>query len=268
MRGVATQTPQSCYSPRSRLPRMTTKILRRRGYDVLLPDNLPFSSNFRVNPSGFPRISLRCNGIGDSGGNECKSMLDAFFLGKALGEVINDRIQSTVGELFSVIGGLQADFLKQAQEFQEDVQERAGRSREEAMRKAKDGIELVSKSIEGGISAAEDVASSATTAVSSAVGDVIATASSSVDGVTATGSTAVSSAMDNVTATASSIVGDMTVTTSSAIDDVTATASSAIDAAQAVAKRSAYGFPKIIPKPGNEDPSLERTKRGLGYTCH
>lgn len=254
MRGVATQTPQSCYSPRSRLPRMTTKILRRRGYDVLLPDNLPFSSNFRVNPSGFPRISLRCNGIGDSGGNECKSMLDAFFLGKVLGEVINDRIQSTVGELFSVIGGLQADFLKQAQEFQEEVQERAARSREEAMRKAKDGIELVSKSIEGGISAAEDVASSATTAVSSAVGDVIATASSSVDGVTATGSTAVSSAMDNVTATASSIVGDMTVSTSSAIDDVTATASSAIDAAQAVAKRSAYGFPKIIPKPGNEDP--------------
>lgn len=53
-----------------------------------------------------------------AGGNEYKAMLDAFFLGKALGEVINDRIQSTVGELFSVIGGLQADFLKQAQEFQ------------------------------------------------------------------------------------------------------------------------------------------------------
>ncbi|XP_073288602.1 uncharacterized protein [Primulina huaijiensis] len=223
MRGVGTLTPQSCYSPCSRPPRIATKILRS---DVLLPDNLLFSSNLRVKPSGFPRISLRCNAIGDSGGNECKAMLDAFFLGKALGEVINDRIQSTVGKFFSVIGGLQADFLKQAQEFQEDVLERASRVREEAMREAKDGIELVSKSIEEGVSAVDDVASNA--------------------------STDVSSAMDNVTETASSIIGDVTATTSSAVDDVTATASSAIDAAHDVVKRSADRFPKIIPKPGND----------------
>lgn len=45
-------------------------------------------------------------------------MLDAFFLGKALAEVINERIESTVGEVLSTIGKFQAEQQKQVQEIQ------------------------------------------------------------------------------------------------------------------------------------------------------
>lgn len=45
-------------------------------------------------------------------------MLDSIFSGKAFGEVINERLQSTEGEFFSIVGGLKSDFLNQVQEFQ------------------------------------------------------------------------------------------------------------------------------------------------------
>lgn len=45
-------------------------------------------------------------------------MLDAFFLGKALGEVLTERIGSSVGEFLSVIGRMQAEQQKQVLEFQ------------------------------------------------------------------------------------------------------------------------------------------------------
>lgn len=52
------------------------------------------------------------------GENENRSVLDAFFLGKALAEVINERIESTVGEVLSTIGKFQAEQQKQVQEIQ------------------------------------------------------------------------------------------------------------------------------------------------------
>lgn len=45
-------------------------------------------------------------------------MLDAFFLGKALAEVINERIESAVGEVLGNIGRFQAEQQKQVQEIQ------------------------------------------------------------------------------------------------------------------------------------------------------
>lgn len=53
-----------------------------------------------------------------AGDNESKSILDAFFLGKALAEAMSERIESTVGELLSVVGRLQAEQQKQVQDFQ------------------------------------------------------------------------------------------------------------------------------------------------------
>lgn len=44
--------------------------------------------------------------------------MDAFFLGKALAEALNERIESAVGEFFSTIGRLQSEQQKQVQEFQ------------------------------------------------------------------------------------------------------------------------------------------------------
>ncbi|CAI9769711.1 unnamed protein product [Fraxinus pennsylvanica] len=53
-----------------------------------------------------------------AGENESKTVLDVFFLGKALAEALNERIESTLGEFLSTIGRLQAEQQKQVQEFQ------------------------------------------------------------------------------------------------------------------------------------------------------
>lgn len=53
-----------------------------------------------------------------AGESESRSVLDAFLLGKALAEALNERIESAVGEFLSTIGRLQAEQQKQVQDFQ------------------------------------------------------------------------------------------------------------------------------------------------------
>ncbi|XP_021763402.1 uncharacterized protein At4g13200, chloroplastic-like [Chenopodium quinoa] len=77
-----------------------------------------------------------CSNSPGSGESDSKTVLDAFFLGKALGEALTERIESTVGEILSTVGRLQAEQQKQVQEFQEDVFERAKRAKEKAAREA------------------------------------------------------------------------------------------------------------------------------------
>lgn len=107
---------------------------------------LPFpSSKTRPPPNLKPRTSLRrSHGRGvvrcsssrtpspGSGDNDNKGVLDAFFLGKAFAEALNERIGSTVGEIFSVIGQWQAEQQKQVLDFQEEVIERAKKAKEKA----------------------------------------------------------------------------------------------------------------------------------------
>lgn len=52
------------------------------------------------------------------GDNDSKVVLDAFFLGKAFAEAVNERIGSTVGEILSMVGQWQAEQQKQVQDFQ------------------------------------------------------------------------------------------------------------------------------------------------------
>ncbi|KAL9996682.1 putative plastoglobular protein [Helianthus debilis subsp. tardiflorus] len=80
------------------------------------------------------------------GENESKQVLDAFFLGKAFAEALNERIESTVGEFLSTVGRLQAEQQKQVQEFQDEVLERAKKAKEKAAREAMEAQGLVPKS--------------------------------------------------------------------------------------------------------------------------
>ncbi|KAK1398008.1 Pantoate--beta-alanine ligase-like [Heracleum sosnowskyi] len=101
-----------------------------------------------------PRVIFRCNcssssgpgGPSSPGENENKTVLDAFFLGKAFAETLNERIESTVGEFLSTIGRLQAEQQKQVEDFQEEVLERAKRSKEKAAKEAMEVQGLVPKS--------------------------------------------------------------------------------------------------------------------------
>ncbi|KAH9297760.1 hypothetical protein KI387_029442, partial [Taxus chinensis] len=65
-----------------------------------------------------------------------KAVLDAFFIGKAFAEALNERVGAAVGEFLSEVGRLQAEQQKQARDFQEEVLERAKMAREKAAREA------------------------------------------------------------------------------------------------------------------------------------
>ncbi|CAN6688595.1 unnamed protein product [Malus baccata var. baccata] len=72
---------------------------------------------------GSQRSIFHCSSSAGTGGpgfgeGDSRSVLDAFFLGKALAEAINERIESGVGEFLSTIGRLQAEQQKQVDEFQ------------------------------------------------------------------------------------------------------------------------------------------------------
>lgn len=75
-------------------------------FDGRITDLIPFC---------FMRTSKAVNLAGDA---SSKSVLDAFFLGKALAEALNERIESAVGEFLSIVGRFQAEQQKQVQDFQ------------------------------------------------------------------------------------------------------------------------------------------------------
>ncbi|CAL9088927.1 unnamed protein product [Musa textilis] len=87
-----------------------------------------------------PRRGVRCGSSSNnnrtpypgSDKNDSRIVLDAFFLGKAFAEALNERIESTVGEILSVVGQWQAEQQKQVQDFQEEVLVRAKKAKERA----------------------------------------------------------------------------------------------------------------------------------------
>jgi len=101
----------------------------------------PASAPRRASPSStrrLPRFAARSSSGGGSrpepkpGDSESKAVLDAFFLGKAFAEALTERVESVVGEVFSVVGQWQAEQQKQVQEFQEEVVQRAQKAKERA----------------------------------------------------------------------------------------------------------------------------------------
>ncbi|KAK4747188.1 hypothetical protein SAY87_026225 [Trapa incisa] len=109
------------------------------------------SFNLKLPSAGSQRPIVFCNsgsrpGGSSSGDNESSDILDAFFLGKALAETLNERLESTIGEFLSTIGRLQAEQQKQVQDFQEEVFERAKRAKEKAARESMEAQELIPNS--------------------------------------------------------------------------------------------------------------------------
>ncbi|PIN22758.1 hypothetical protein CDL12_04519 [Handroanthus impetiginosus] len=92
-----------------------------------------------------------------TGENESRTVLDAFFLGKALGEALTERIESNVGEFLSIIGRFQAEQQKQILEFQEEVIEKARRAKEQASKEAMEAQGRTSKSTSLDISRVDGV---------------------------------------------------------------------------------------------------------------
>ncbi|KAE8659302.1 pantoate--beta-alanine ligase-like [Hibiscus syriacus] len=139
-----------------------SKIQSRR---CIKPCNSAVIPSTKLCPSDLGRTSFSFGGTGvirrrsvisgsstgpgapGSGDNESRNVLDAFFLGKALAEALNERIESTIGEFLSVVGRLQAEQQKQVQDFQEEVFERAKRAKEKAAREALEAQGLIPTSV-------------------------------------------------------------------------------------------------------------------------
>nr|XP_043610458.1 uncharacterized protein At4g13200, chloroplastic [Erigeron canadensis] len=126
----------------------STNNFGRKTVGLLVPKKLVLAKQgFRCNCSSTP-------GGPAPGENESKQVLDAFFLGKAFAEALNERIESTVGEFLSTVGRLQAEQQKQVQEFQDEVLERAKKAKEKAAREAMEAQALVPESAASNISPA------------------------------------------------------------------------------------------------------------------
>ncbi|KAF0894417.1 hypothetical protein E2562_038953 [Oryza meyeriana var. granulata] len=101
----------------------------------------------RSSARSFSRFAARSSSGGGThpgpkpGDDESKAVLEAFFLGKAFAEALTERVESVVGEVFSVVGQWQAEQQKQVQEFQEEVVQRAQKAKGRAT------MEVVDKKI-------------------------------------------------------------------------------------------------------------------------
>ncbi|KAL3620525.1 hypothetical protein CASFOL_035437 [Castilleja foliolosa] len=162
--------PQSCsiMSTNHRIP----SSIRQHCCSFVPPNKSLFSSNLSTGLLKLPTLDLRCKSTsGDSGTgeNESKDVLDAFFLGKALGEALNERLESAVGEFLSVIGRFQAEQQKQLFEFQDEVLEKARRAKEQASREAAEARGPVS-TVDGVSKTTSSVSNTVTSTVVSSSG--------------------------------------------------------------------------------------------------
>ncbi|KAK7832482.1 uncharacterized protein At4g13200, chloroplastic [Quercus suber] len=129
-----------CYAPTSLIPRtLSSPNLKLKGLRFSGPKGNRIYSNSSNRTGG-------ADGGSASGDSDSRGVLDAFFLGKALAEALNERIESTVGEFLSAVGRLQAEQQSQIQDFQEDVLERAKKAKEKAAREAMEAQGLIPKS--------------------------------------------------------------------------------------------------------------------------
>ncbi|XP_075507125.1 uncharacterized protein LOC142543638 isoform X2 [Primulina tabacum] len=145
---AASQQAYSIYW-KPRAPSVTRQRCCRAKPAALWREHSSFSSNLKLVSIGsqkFRGINLGSVGCRCTGENESITILDAFFLGKALAETLNERIESSVGEFLSTVGRLQAEQQKQIQEFQEEVLEKAKRAKEKAAREAVETQGIISKS--------------------------------------------------------------------------------------------------------------------------
>jgi hypothetical protein len=72
----------------------------------------------RRNAGDRRSLCIRAQSSGSPGDKESKQVLDAFFLGKAFAEAVNERVGTVIGEILSDIGRRQAEQQKQIREFE------------------------------------------------------------------------------------------------------------------------------------------------------
>lgn len=81
-------------------------------------------------PACRSAVVARANGTRSPQGQEANSVLDAFFLGKAVAETVNERVGAALGEVLSEVTKANAERGNAWRSFQQEVQQRADREKE------------------------------------------------------------------------------------------------------------------------------------------
>eukprot|EP00898_Chlorokybus_atmophyticus_P009053 jgi/Chlat1/9149/Chrsp97S08438 len=110
--------------------------------------------------TGTGRRSAVCQASPADQGQAASSrrVLDAFFLGRAVAEAINERLGSALGEVLSEIGKYDAERRRAMQDFENDVKVRAQRELEQSTKAAANArSRSPSTTSSGGVSAASPI---------------------------------------------------------------------------------------------------------------
>lgn len=138
MSTVSTSSSSSFPIPKVMVSPPNPNLATRRAYTLQV----------RQRGRGFRCLCSASSGpSGGPGDSDSKAVLDAFFLGKAFAEALNERVGSAVGELLSVVGQWQAEQQKQVEDFQEEVLVRARRAKEKAAMEAMEAQGISPKSV-------------------------------------------------------------------------------------------------------------------------
>ncbi|ERN18864.1 hypothetical protein AMTRI_Chr07g75540 [Amborella trichopoda] len=138
------------FSYQTSLLSLSTQISPSLKYGALRSSHSSILSlSSKLSPCLHLGVRIQCSSTPNPspGESDSKAVLDAFFVGKALAETLNERIGSTVGEFLSVVGRWQAEQQKQVQDFQEEVLERARKSKEKSSRAVMEQSGMASKSL-------------------------------------------------------------------------------------------------------------------------
>mmetsp|Transcript_177 Transcript_177/g.454 ORF Transcript_177/g.454 Transcript_177/m.454 type:complete len:193 (-) Transcript_177:328-906(-) len=70
-------------------------------------------------------VQVRASTNDDKDKGENRAVLDAFFVGRALAEVVNEKLGTAVGELLSEVAKRDSERRREMRDFQEEVRKRA-----------------------------------------------------------------------------------------------------------------------------------------------
>ncbi|KAJ8899269.1 hypothetical protein K2173_017304 [Erythroxylum novogranatense] len=179
MSGISVSPSSAIYSLHSKIPTPTNtsrytfpRVSPKPGVSLLLDNMLGIKLGLGVGSPRKDYVRTIARGSTDdssSGDSNDGNILDAFFLGKALAEALNERMESSVGELLSTVSKLQSGQQKQIQEFQADVLARAKKAKQNAAQDTTGAQELISTTADS--TNADSSSSTGTTTSASTSGD-------------------------------------------------------------------------------------------------
>ncbi len=135
--------PSRGVAPRIAARNASKTTIARRATTLAAKNDFSSGAKHSLNPHKVPMRSIPCNDAPPlishpplahlhlapslPAASESLNMLEAFFIGRALAEVVNERLGSLVGDTLAEVGRLDAELRRTVQDIQDEVMARAQR---------------------------------------------------------------------------------------------------------------------------------------------